>query len=744
MSDIYNHDGFEFSFTPEEGRRLRSFAVVNGVPEFRFERSPKVPALTEEDIAVAFRLAHEGKRPQFYYIPIPPTHPFFGRQYKQYLPEWLEGTSIGEALSETDWAMKGLTKGLRSDESKSKFWAWEKSSQLKGLATSLEFPRDKSGGSVIMSCEPVTVRTSGSEIEFVGEPRLHINAESSLTYTRYINRVLPSVAYHDEPLFLKFGEIVKLTIAAERLVEMGVKISRRWLEEHSNRSTTSTKLAVPCKPREEGAAATHPGTNQPEVQKDDFDAPSKDVAVKKSEAKHCRKLSLVKKEKSILLYGYCDVGNGEFVQCNADGTTHAKVKSLKAYCERRICIDGKVLEATQYRVKIPFPERINGEDDPAHTESQDLSLRFGEFSEKIGSVSMDFKVGTHVPGEDLTMTVVAKGDSSDSVKTISVMRATLDDYNVLYKGLDPNLPLRPEIPGVCEGIVPDVQSWNELYSKTVPWPQVWQISRDEGTGVFSTSMGGVTTSTPVIEERRRREEPARRHEGETVVQGVRTIRYQGKDYIACMRDFVISTEIILKFHTFYTHAGTRITEVSLAMDLYTRILETFKSTWISRKPMPTVRAVFEVTNTELKKRCDDYKTGLPSQKVELHFHGTTLACDILGSRGLCRNAQCGICGISDAGLDPTRIKRNLKFGSGFYLAPHSSTCHEYTKPGPNGCRALLLCEVSPGRKFQASADMDGPPSGYDSVEGLPGTGTGHSMIALYHPPAVMPRFIIVY
>lgn len=519
-------DGFEFRFTAQNGRCFRSVAIVNGAPEFRFDPSPNVPALTEADLADAFRLALEGRRPEFYYVPIPSTHPFFGRQYKQYIPEWLEGTSIGETLSQTDWAMKGLTHGLRSDDSKTEFWAWERTSQLKGLATASEFPKDKSGGSVIMSCESVRVRKSDSEMEFVGEPRLHINDECSSAYTRYINRVLPSVAYHDEPLFLKIGEILKLILAAEWLVaEKGVKISQRWLEEHSNRPKV---LAVPFYKTElEGSAlqaALEVGTpsrqDQLAVRRDNCSVPSRDVSMKKSEARHCCK-SLEKKKQASVRYGYYDVGNGEMVQYEADGTPCVKVKSLKAYCERRICADGKIVETTQFRMKIPFKE-AEGIKDLCGTTA-------GEFSEKVGSVSMDVKIGTCMPGEDMTMTVVAKDDCHPNAKIVSIVRATHDNYNLLYKGLDPKIPLRPKVPGVCEAIVPNAQSWNELYyNKTVPWPQVWRVPYDESASV-STAMGGVAArSIPVVEERRLIEQPARSHEGRTVVTGVRPPLLQGE------------------------------------------------------------------------------------------------------------------------------------------------------------------------------------------------------------------------
>ena len=44
----------------------------------------------------------------------------------------------------------------------------------------------------------------------------------------------PSIAYHDEPLFLKMQELIKLILAAEWLMdEKAVKISREWMMRYS-------------------------------------------------------------------------------------------------------------------------------------------------------------------------------------------------------------------------------------------------------------------------------------------------------------------------------------------------------------------------------------------------------------------------------------------------------------------------------------------------------------------------------
>ena len=133
-------DGFTFRFTlPSDGLALRSVAIVDDVPEIRFDASHKVPTITEEDVAIALRLASEGNRPEFFFIWADLDHPFYGRQFNQYKPQWLRGTSVGKLLFDADWSMKCLCIGARSNDEKSVFWGWQQTSQLEGLATMFDF-----------------------------------------------------------------------------------------------------------------------------------------------------------------------------------------------------------------------------------------------------------------------------------------------------------------------------------------------------------------------------------------------------------------------------------------------------------------------------------------------------------------------------------------------------------------------------------------------------------------------------
>ena len=105
--------------------------------------------------------------------------------------------------------------------------------------------------------------------------------------------------------------------------------------------------------------------------------------------------------------------------------------------------------------------------------------------------------------------------------------------------------------------------------------------------------------------------------------------------------------------------------------------------------------------------------------------------------------------ISCTGLDRRFIQKNVRFqrfGHGFYLAPHSSKCHDYTE-GCSGYRAMLLCDVCPGNKYYLRSNnvaLIGPPPGYDCVYGHVGSSLNYPEIVLYNPDAVMPRYIIVY
>ena len=395
-----NHTGVSFQFKlPSEGLALRSVTVENGTPRLIFDPALKVPTLTEEDVGIACRLACEESRPEFFYKPFPMTHPYFSRQYMHHNPAWLRGTSVGELLSEADWTMKCLHIGARSDKKKEKFWAWQETSNLEGLANVLDFPDDNFPGSVIMSCESVEVQKSENELVFVGEPKMTIKDDGNSTYTKYISEIYPSIAYHDEPLFLKIQELIKLIVATEWLIkEKKVRFSRKWMMECSAAKSQEASQAVEVK--------------------------SKDT--KEEEAREI-------------------IGNFEKQLPQA---THKEVPTEQ------------------------------------------------------GAVQLDVSVEKTATESGIEASITTEMQSSFSslkIEKTTTVRASVHDHDMVYKGEDPNMPILPEIPGVCTAVVPKVQSWSELFSQTVPWPRVWLLPF-EGAELLSTT-GGVSTSTIPVTNR---------------------------------------------------------------------------------------------------------------------------------------------------------------------------------------------------------------------------------------------------
>lgn len=177
----------------------------------------------------------------------------------------------------------------------------------------------------------------------------------------------------------------------------------------------------------------------------------------------------------------------------------------------------------------------------------------------------------------------------------------------------------------------------------------------------------------------------------------------------------------------------------------------FKQDWAEAKgAAPEVKAVFVIINEVLKTKWMTYKRSLSFQGVEEHYHGTKLVCDITSNKDLCSSYSCNTCKIVDSGFSTSRIGTNIsrfqRFGRGFYLAPNSSKCHDYTE-GAFNLRALIVCDVCPGRKYPMTTNdtsRDGPPVGYDSIHGKTGGNLNYEEIVLPKPEAILPKYIVLY
>ena len=180
------------------------------------------------------------------------------------------------------------------------------------------------------------------------------------------------------------------------------------------------------------------------------------------------------------------------------------------------------------------------------------------------------------------------------------------------------------------------------------------------------------------------------------------------------------------------------------------VMAKFQKTWAPEKgKCPPVSFIFSITNGYHKTVWLTYKKNLEDQVVEELFHGTKLECDITRQSTLCSNKECGICGIANTGFDRRCIQKNIdfqRFGHGFYVAPNSSKCHDYTQ-GKHGFRAMVLLDVCPGNKYELKRDdetLTQPPPGYNSVYGKAGLSLNYDELVLYNPDGALPKYIIVY
>ena len=204
---------------------------------------------------------------------------------------------------------------------------------------------------------------------------------------------------------------------------------------------------------------------------------------------------------------------------------------------------------------------------------------------------------------------------------------------------------------------------------------------------------------------------------------------------------------------YYTGIAPRVCTIRLlSQSELGQVQSHFKSNWCPKKgTCPPIVCVFEVTNQQLEARWKIYRQKLPSsrQNVEKYYHGTKLKCDIVNSQSPCNDKECGVCGISTFGMFRECIRKNInfqRFGHGFYFAPNSSKCHDYTQ-GVQTHRAMLLVEILPGQKYTITNNdvkLTQPPDGCHSVYGKSGQALNYAELVVYNPDCVMPRYIIVY
>ena len=185
---------------------------------------------------------------------------------------------------------------------------------------------------------------------------------------------------------------------------------------------------------------------------------------------------------------------------------------------------------------------------------------------------------------------------------------------------------------------------------------------------------------------------------------------------------------------------------------FTQVQSSFQRTWATGKgACPPITCVFLIQNMTLETRWKKYQKTVSFQTIEQHYHGTKLTCNVVAQKGTCNDPKCGVCGITLMGMDRQCVRRNIsfqRFGHGFYVAPNSSKCHDYTQGNSAyGYRAILQCDILPGKKFvrtRGDQNLTQPPQGFHSVHGKTGGELNYEELVLYNPDCILPRYVIVY
>ncbi|KAL4249305.1 hypothetical protein ABKN59_007006 [Abortiporus biennis] len=202
---------------------------------------------------------------------------------------------------------------------------------------------------------------------------------------------------------------------------------------------------------------------------------------------------------------------------------------------------------------------------------------------------------------------------------------------------------------------------------------------------------------------------------------------------------------------------------------YNEICELFNQGWKHpEKQLPRIRAIYKIIFPEsVVSPFLKYQSSLSSapsfwspfvQRTcteALLFHGTNRAC-LLGENTkntmLCKLSGCSLCTIIRQSFDVSKCGNKhqfSRFGTGIYTSSCSSKADDYTRNlnGHAKLRVLLLNRVALGKTYKLrrnATDLKQPPSGYNSVSGIPGLDLNYEESVVYNNDAIRPGYLLVY
>ncbi|EKM52567.1 uncharacterized protein PHACADRAFT_261065 [Phanerochaete carnosa HHB-10118-sp] len=207
--------------------------------------------------------------------------------------------------------------------------------------------------------------------------------------------------------------------------------------------------------------------------------------------------------------------------------------------------------------------------------------------------------------------------------------------------------------------------------------------------------------------------------------------------------------------------GRTLVEVPRSHIAFEDVQAQFECQWQHTPMPPTIHKVYRVTCSKQHiARFDRYRAevgrriGYADGNVIRCWHGTARACRVGDDSSRltpCSRSDCSLCNVMKWSYDLSWSGKRRswgRFGSGIYTSSTSSKAYDYVQErGGSRYSALLLNEVVAGNPLCLTdncSSLKRPPSGYDSVQGVPGTDLNYDECVVYTDAAIRPVYLVLF
>lgn len=205
-------------------------------------------------------------------------------------------------------------------------------------------------------------------------------------------------------------------------------------------------------------------------------------------------------------------------------------------------------------------------------------------------------------------------------------------------------------------------------------------------------------------------------------------------------------------------------EIPEEHEVFRNVSMQFQRGWL-HSDVPLVAKIWKIYgHKEYVYKYMEYKqkviqsSGYADGNAQRRWHGTTRTCrlgdSVNSTKILCRDSKCSLCRIIETNFDLQKFGENTgwgRFGRGIYTSATSSKADSYSRNrrGSKGSiyKIMLLNAVILGRSkilTENNEELEQPPSGYESVTGIPGYNLNYDECVVYDCDAIRPMYLVVY